>query len=84
MIAVTVLNAPLGQASYHLARIRIFFHIPIDEATKGLRFLVITIVLINELEKKLRFLAITVGRALLGQATYPFAWIPICFSYSHQ
>ena len=56
------------------------FHIPIDEVTKRLRFLAITIILINEPG----LLAITVGHALLGQATYPLAWIPKCFSYSHQ
>ena len=39
----------------------------------------------NLKNKKLSFLIVTVGRALLGQATYPFAWIPICFfSHSHQ
>ena len=60
-------------------------HIPIDELTKKIRFLAITIILVNELEqKKLSFLIVTVGRALLGQATYPCAWIPICFLHSHQ
>ena len=40
-LAVTVLHAPPGQASYHLARNPICFHIPIDELAKRLRFLAI-------------------------------------------
>ena len=47
-------------------------------------FLYVFLIPIDELTKKLRFLAIAVLHPPLGQASYPLAGIPICFSYSHQ
>ena len=105
LLAITVLHAPIRQASYALARIsKMFFTSPsmnydkikvschcrptpppkAGELSLDRIRICFLLILINELQKKLKFLAITVVHAPLRQATYPFAEIPICFSYSHQ